>query len=157
MGSETGAGIRLDRAAIEKRIPHRDPFLFVSRVLEITSTGCVSEWDVAEDAFFFDGHYPGNPIVPGVILNEFVFQSAAIYMSEPDASGSPPTGVPVLTKIEDARFKKIIRPGDTVRAEVSLTERVGPACYMKAKVTIDGKTVLRLNFVVAMAAAEPQA
>ncbi len=154
MGSDAPAGCQLDADGIQALIPHRPPFLFVSRIVESTDEGLVAEWDVDPDSSFFQGHYPGDPILPGVILNEFVFQSAAVFMSLPRAAGETATGVPVLTRIEDARFKKIVRPGETVRAAITLTERLGPACYMKAKVTSAGKTVVRLSFVVAMANTE---
>jgi 3-hydroxyacyl-[acyl-carrier-protein] dehydratase len=159
--SETSTSTVIDRAGIEVLIPHRQPFLFVDRITERSADGLMAEWDVPEDAFFFKGHYPSNPILPGVILNEFVFQSAAVFMSLPQCSdsaeSSPPLGVPVLTRIDNARFKQIVRPGQTVRAEITLTERLGPACYMKAKVTSNGKNVLRLNFVVAMATPDESA
>lgn len=157
MGSDASAECLLDRAGIEGLIPHRAPFLFVDRIVSSDDTTLVSEWDVAPESFFFEGHYPGNPILPGVILNEFVFQSAAVFMSLPKEGVSALPGVPVLTRIEDARFKQIVRPGETVRAEVTLTDRLGPACYMKAKVTSNGKVCVRLSFVVAMAAAEEKA
>jgi len=131
-------------------IPHRDPFLFVDRVLECDGQTLVAEWDVSPHALFFGGHYPGNPIVPGVLLNEFVFQSAAIFMSLPGEGAEPPAGFPVLTRIDQARFKRMVRPGETLRADLTLNERLGPACYMKAKVSTGEATVLRLSFVVAM-------
>ncbi len=150
MGSDSTA-IALDRRAIEERIPHRAPFLFVDRALGIDEAGITTEWDVVADSAFFEGHYPGNPIVPGVLLSEFVFQSAAVFMS---GLLEGQDGVPVLTRIEDARFRSMVKPGETVRAEVTLTERLGPACYMKAKVTCAGRNVLRLAFVVALSSAE---
>lgn len=142
------------KQAIEARIPHRTPFLFVDRILEEREDGITTEWDVAPDSFFFTGHYPGNPILPGVIMNEFVFQSAAVYMSAESDEGTKAGGVPVLTSIENARFKRMVKPGETLHAELTLTERLGPACYMKAKVTSAGKLVVRLSFVVAMAPPE---
>jgi len=144
----------MDRAAIEAAIPHRAPFLFVDRVLERGVDAIVTEWDVAHDLAAFRGHYPGNPVLPGVLVSEFAFQSAAILFAERDATSKPPRvddrAVPVLTKIEDARFKKIVRPGDVLRADVETLERVGPARYMKAAITCGGATVLKLRFTVAL-------
>lgn len=155
MGSDTPAStdVVMDRAAIEASIPHRHPFLFVDRVLAVDETSLTSEWDLDPKAFFFEGHYPGDPIVPGVLLNEFVFQSAALFMGELMKSEGI-KGMPVLTRIEDARFKRIVRPGETVRAELTLTEKLGPAVFMKAKVTCGGKLSVRLSFTVAIASTE---
>lgn len=154
MDSDSPTSTSRGREVVEARIPHRDPFLFVDRIVEEREDGITTEWDVRADAFFFVGHYPGNPILPGVIMNEFVFQSAALYMSEESDEGTARGGVPVLTRIEDARFKSMVKPGETLRADLTLTERLGPACYMRAKVTSAGRTVVRLSFVVAMAPPE---
>ena len=143
MGSEP-------RAAIEALIPHRAPFLFVDRLLERGEDRLVTEWDVVPELDCFRGHYPGAPILPGVLVCEFVFQSAAILLAE--AGGTAQAGaIPMLTKIEDARFKQAVRPGETLRAEVTLVERVGPARYVSAHVRSNGKTVLRIRFTVALA------
>jgi len=142
------------RAAIEALIPHRDPFLFVDRIVERSADRIVTEWDVSPDLFAFRGHYPGYPVLPGVLISEFTFQSAACLF----ASGADPKvesrAVPVLTKIEDARFRRVVRPGETLRAVVEVTERLGPARYCKAVVTCAGETVVRLRFTVAEATLE---
>lgn len=162
MGSDHGASVNgasvngadvngaMDQRAIEAAIPHRAPFLFVDRVIERTHDTIVTEWDIRPDLFAFRGHYPGFPVLPGVLISEFTFQSAAILFSEPGSPAVTSSAVPVLTKIEDARFRKIVRPGETLRAAVETVERIGPARYMKAHVTSGGATVLKLRFTVAL-------
>jgi len=143
------------RTAIEALIPHRDPFLFVDRIVEQMTDRIVAEWDVAADFFAFRGHYPDFPVLPGVLISEFAFQSAACLFSSEAQPSVVPRAVPVLTKIEDARFRRIVRPGETLRAQVDVVERVGPARYCKALVTCGGESVLRIRFTVAEAAIAP--
>lgn len=139
---------------IRDAIPHREPFLFVSRILEQSADRIVCEWDVSPDHEFFRGHYPGSPLLPGVLVCESSVQAGAILCATGDARDEVPAGaVPVLTRIRDARFRQMVAPGDTLRFEVTLDERVGPARYMTARVTRDGKNVARVEYVVAMAAA----
>ena len=132
-------------------IPHRPPFLFVTRVLEHEGERLVTEWDVPEDLFAFEGHFPGEPVLPGVLISEFCFQSGAILIYATSQEDQDSAGVPVLTRITDARSRKIARPGETLRAEITLTERLSNARYVTAKVTSDGKAVLRLQCVLAVA------
>jgi len=135
------------RADIEALIPHRPPFLFVDRVVEREGDAIVTEWDVPEDLDCFRGHFPGKAVLPGVLICEFVFQTGALAIhSSEDERGA---GLPVLTRIEDARFKKLVRPGERLRAAVEIVERLANARYLSAKVTSDGATVLRMRCVLA--------
>jgi 3-hydroxyacyl-[acyl-carrier-protein] dehydratase len=142
------------RSGIEAAIPHREPFLFVDSVLERAAGRIVTEWTPRADAPFFAGHYPGRPIVPGVLICESAFQAGAILCSG-DPAEAASGGVPVLAKVSDARFRRPVGPGETLRFEVTLDERVAAARYMTAKVTCGGENVLRVQFVVALAALEP--
>jgi 3-hydroxyacyl-[acyl-carrier-protein] dehydratase len=146
----------LDRAAIEARIPHRPPFLFVDRVVALAPDAdppaLTAEWRVPRDADFFRGHYPGNPVTPGVILCEHAFQAAALLLAERGATSGAP-GVPVLARIEKARFRRIVRPDETLVTEIRLTESVGPAAHLAARVTVAGATAVELVCVLMRARA----
>ncbi len=137
-----------ERAAIEAAIPHRAPFLFVDRIVDRSEGGIQCEWRVPPDASWFEGHYPGMPVTPGVILSEHVFQCAALFVSHALGGFSEDDGVPVLTKIENARFKRMVAPGERLQTKVTLGERLGPAWYMRGKVLCDGATVLNIRFVL---------
>ena len=140
----------MSQSEIHAAIPHREPFLFVDTILERHPERIVSEWHVPSDAPFLRGHYPGQPLVPGVLICESAFQTGAILCA---SEGVPEGAVPVLTKIGDARFKRRVGPGETLRCEVELDQRIGPARYMKARVTCGGELVLRVEFVVTVTAA----
>ncbi len=133
-------------------IPHRDPFLFVTRIVDHDGDKLTAEWDVPTDLPCFEGHFPGEPVLPGVLISEFCFQAGAVLIYATSQDDQDAAGVPVLTRITDARFRQIVRPGTTLRAEVQLTERLQNARYVDAKVKgEDGKVVARLSCVLAVA------
>jgi 3-hydroxyacyl-[acyl-carrier-protein] dehydratase len=142
----------MDRAAIEAAIPHRDPFLFVDRVVSRSDDELVAEWRVPEDADWFRGHDPGRPVLPGVLLCEHVLQCAALLVAGVlGALGAGPgAGVPVVTKLESARFRRMVAPGDALSTRVALTERVGPAFYGTGNVSRAGASVLRVAYCLAL-------
>lgn len=139
-------------ATIHERIPHRAPFLFVDAIESEDATHIVTRWTPASDAVFFQGHYPGNPIVPGVLIMEMVFQSAALHFAG-QSDGTELVGtVPVLTRVSGGRFKRMAKPDAPLFARLELTEALGPARFMKARVTNQaGELVTSLEFAVAAA------
>ena len=134
----------MSRQEIYDAIPHRDPFLLVDEIVHQSDTQivCTKAFTGKED--FFAGHYPDFPIVPGVLLCEAAMQTGAILLARhlTDADGK----VPVATRINDVRFKRMVRPGETIRMEVDLVERLAGAFFLKAKVTVDGKVAVRFEF-----------
>ena len=144
---------------ILQAIPHRPPFLFVDEVVEQDETSLTAKRYVPETEAFFQGHYPGNPIMPGVLISEAVFQTGAIFLTRLLAGEleADPDMVPVLTKITDARFKSIVRPKDTLLITVTFKEKMGRFIFMDGSVkTEDGRRVMTVSFSVALAKA-PQA
>ncbi len=136
---------------ILERIPHRPPFLWLDRVKEISGDTIRAEKKVDEDLDVFRGHYPDYPLMPGVLLCEAVFQAGALLIGERmrQEGGEQGDGVPVLTRILGAKFKREVRPGDTLEISASLVERMGPAWIMKGAVKVGGKTAVQVEFACA--------
>lgn len=134
-----------------ERLPHRPPFLWLDRVLDITEQTIRAEKLVAPDLDVFRGHYPDYPIMPGVLLCEAVFQAGALLLAQSMEHGDavPAQGVPVLTRILGAKFKREVRPGDTLEISAQLVERLGPAWIMKGAVRVKGKVAVQVEFACA--------
>ena len=137
---------------IYRRIPHRSPFLFVDRIIEINSDDATCELHVHEDLDLFKGHYPDNPIFPGVLSCEAVFQTGAIFLSEKIGQEvlNSSTVTPVLSRIRDARFKRMIKPGDTIQIKVILQEQIGKFYNLRGEIRLEGKVVTTVSFALAL-------
>ena len=139
---------------ILERIPHRPPFLWLDKVLEIGEDSIRVEKVVPADLDLFRGHYPGYPIMPGVLLCEAVFQAGALLIGnllgpETKANSNEPVSMPVLTRILGAKFKREVRPGDRLEIRATLVERLGPAWLLKGSVRVDGKVAVQVEFACA--------
>jgi 3-hydroxyacyl-[acyl-carrier-protein] dehydratase len=140
----------MSRQEILDAIPHRDPFLLVDEILERTDARIVGSKTFSGEEWFFAGHYPGHPLVPGVLLCEAAMQCGAILLSSHFAADHGK--VPVATRMNDVRFKRMVRPGETIIMEVELTERLADAFFLKAKLLVDGKVAVRFEFACTAAA-----
>jgi 3-hydroxyacyl-[acyl-carrier-protein] dehydratase len=134
-------------------IPHRPPFLFVDRIVELGPAKIKTIREVKADEPFFAGHYPGCPIMPGALVCESIFQTGAILLSK--IMGGMAEGIPVLTRINNAKFKSIVRPPSTLDIEAELVERVSNAYFMKGKASVAGKTSVTVEFAVTVAREAP--
>ncbi len=141
----------LTRTEIEQLIPHRDPFLWIDEVTELTDSKIVAKKHIAAELDVFRGHYPHFPILPGVLQLEAAFQAGAILIAK---SQQVEEGqVPVITRVNNTKFRQMVRPGDTLDIEVELTERVANAFFLTGKVSVNGQVSVRLEFACAAAKA----
>jgi 3-hydroxyacyl-[acyl-carrier-protein] dehydratase len=133
-------------------IPHRPPFLFLDRIDEVRADGAICTRTFRAEEPFYAGHYPGNPITPGVLLCESVFQAGAVYLTRKlqGEGGSAEGRTPVLCRIEEAKFKGMVFPGDTVSIEVRHAETLQQFHFMTGTVRRDGKAVLTIRFALAL-------
>ena len=143
---------------IKACIPHRDPFLWLDEVTEISDTHIVARKVLSADLPVFQGHYPNFPVFPGVLQCEACFQAGAVLISRLVPTGTD--AVPVVTRLNNVQFRKMIRPGETIELHVELTTRLANAFYLKGKVTLldnvtnTAKVTARLEFVCSAAAME---
>ena len=137
---------------ILRTIPHRPPFLFIDEIVEVREDGAICKRTIRAEEPQFEGHYPGNPIMPGVLLCEACFQTGAIYLAKQiEKDGRSLHDVtPVLSRISDARFKQMVKPGDEITIEVTMKETVSRFFFMKAKVLKGGKAAMTIEFALAM-------
>ena len=125
--------------------------LLVDEIVMQSAEKIVCRKTFRADEFFTQGHFPDFPLVPGVILCECAMQTGAILladkMTEPVARK-----VPVATRLDNVKFKQMVRPGDTVDIEVTLDEVVSTAYFMSGKISCNGKLAARLDFACTVAA-----
>jgi 3-hydroxyacyl-[acyl-carrier-protein] dehydratase len=129
---------------IEAAIPHRLPMRLLDEIVSQDEQRIVCRKTFSPDDFFVQGHFPNFPIVPGIIQCECCLQAGAILLTKftPQTEGI----VPVATRMDNVKFKKMVRPGDTAEIDVTLNERVGNAFFLTGKLLVDGKIAARLDF-----------
>ncbi len=127
-------------------IPHREPFLWVDEILESEQHRIVTTKTIPEDLDLLKGHYPGNPIVPGVLILESVFQSGALLIALSSDAKITPNTIPVLSRIGKARFKRQVLPGDTITIHVELKEKISAAWFLKGVVRIQNRITTQVEF-----------
>lgn len=123
----------MNREELKEYLPHREPMLLIDEI-ELGEDGlCYARYRVRDDEFFCQGHFPGNPIVPGVILCEIMAQSCALLVKS-DLKGM----TPLYTGIDNVRFKNIVKPGDLCEVTARLKSRRGPMFFCEAVLMVEG-------------------
>ncbi len=134
---------------ITSMIPHRPPFLWVDRIISLSETVIETEKDIDENLELFRGHYPGSPLMPGVLLCEAIFQSGALLLAQ-SLSEAQDDMIPVLTRINSTRFKRRVLPGETISVEVKLIDSVSSVCILKGTARVGTELAVKTEFCCAL-------
>jgi 3-hydroxyacyl-[acyl-carrier-protein] dehydratase len=141
----------LNIEAIQKSLPHRYPFLLIDRVIELEAgKRLVALKNVSINEPFFQGHFPGNPVMPGVLIVEAMAQAAAILMNEGEKSDL----VPLFMGIDKARFRNRVVPGDQLRLEVELVQKRRNICKGAGKAYVGDNLVAEAELMAMLAKKE---
>lgn len=133
----------LDINAIMKVLPHRYPILLVDRILEVEpGMRCVGIKNVTINEGFFQGHYPGQPIMPGVLIIESLAQCGAVILLSQDSYRGM---VPVIGAIDNVKFKRQVVPGDQLRLEIELLWIKSSIGRIKGVATVDGQLAAQME------------
>src|ERR671938_1564133 len=134
--------------ALTEILPHREPFLLIDEVLEVTpGVGAVARKTVREDEWYLAGHFPGRPIMPGVLIVEALAQTGAVaVLSEPENRGR----LALFAGIDDCRFKRIVEPGDELELRCELDRARGPIGRGKATAHVGGELAARATLTFAV-------
>jgi len=139
----------LDIEKILKFLPHRYPFLLVDRVLELKKEkSIVAIKNVTYNEPFFQGHFPGLKVMPGVLLIEAIAQAGGILLYH--SIREPQKKVVFLSKVDNAKFRKPVVPGDQLRLEVELIEFKNKFCHVKGKALVDNEVVAEEDIIASI-------
>lgn len=126
----------LNQEQIMQVIPHRPPMLLVDTITELSASGAKGELHLSGEEFFFQGHFPGDPIMPAVFQLEALAQTGAVaILSQPGNQGK----TALYTGIDKAKFRRMVRPGDTLTLEIELVKQRGPLAIAQGRALVNGE------------------
>jgi 3-hydroxyacyl-[acyl-carrier-protein] dehydratase len=143
--------ITMDVVEIQKWLPHRYPFLLIDRILDVKPGKSVTAMkNVTINEEFFQGHFPGTPVMPGVLIIEAMAQASAVlarYSEQAASSGK----IFYLVGVDNFKWKKPVVPGDTMIIHMQVHRRRNPLWIMEGTITVDGKVLVSGNISAAAA------
>jgi len=135
----------LTRDDLKKVLPHREPMLLLDEA-EVDETGTATgAYLVKGYEFFLDGHFPGNPVVPGVILCEIMAQTCGVLMS-----GEVEGKTPYYTGLDKVKFRGVVKPGDRIEFKCEIIKKKMPFVFAKGRGFVDGKLCIQGEFSFAL-------
>lgn len=135
----------MNKEELKNVIPHRNSMLLIDEATKTSENTCEGKKYITGDEWFLDGHFPGNPVVPGVILCEMMAQASSVIIAEKSAVSTP-----YFTGIEKAKFKNKVLPGSTFEIKCELTKNRGIFYFIKGNGYVDGKLCVSAEFSFAL-------
>lgn len=134
----------MHRDALENILPHRKPMLLLDEANRLDESSGEAFYTVQGNEFFLQGHFPGNPIVPGVIQCEMMAQSCAVILDGHEGK------TPLFTGIQKCKFKHPVKPGDTIHLQSTITKAKAPFYFATCKASVNGRVVSEADISFAL-------